>query len=191
MPARLVIAAERIAEGKILYEQTDTSVQEICIRMGISKNVLYARIDGWKWQRRRYSGASADAEASEAPPATARSTQTAAEDSAALEPPEVFYARVCRGVQRQMTIIERVQKTLLPASGAMQSERSARVFATINKALLEIEATAKPHKVPDEDDDPIPDDIEEFRAELARRIQGLVDAERRKSGEGAGSDPAE
>jgi hypothetical protein len=191
MPARLVIAAERIAEGKILYEQTDTSVQEICIRMGISKNVLYARIDGWKWQRRRYSGASADAEASEAPPATARSTQTAAEDSAALEPPEVFYARVCRGVQRQMTIIERVQKTLLPASGAMQSERSARVLATINKALLEIEATAKPHKVPDEDDDPIPDDIEEFRAELARRIQGLVDAERRKSGEGAGSDPAE
>ena len=63
MPARIEIAAELIAKGKILYEQTDTSVLEICARMGISRNVLYARIDGWKWQRRRYtSGSGAGAE---------------------------------------------------------------------------------------------------------------------------------
>jgi transposase-like protein len=97
MPARIEIAAERIAEGKILYEQTDTSVLEICARMGVSRNVLYARIGGWKWQRRRYtSGSAADAESSEVPMVTDRSTQAEAEDSA-LEPPEVFYARVCRG----------------------------------------------------------------------------------------------
>lgn len=192
MPARRVIAAELIAEGKILYEQTDTSVLEICARMGISSNVLYARIDGWKWQRRRYSsGSGANAEASDVPMVTDRSTQAEAEDGAPLEPPEVFYARVCRGVQRQMAIVERVQTGLLPA-GAAPSERSVRILATVNKVLLEIEATAKPDKVPDEpDDDSRPRDIEEFRTELARRIRGLVDAQRRRSGEGAGSDFAE
>lgn len=192
MPAPRVIAAERIAEGKILYEETDTSVQEICARMGISRNVLYARIGGWKWQRRRYSsGLGADAEASDAPAMTDRSTQAEAEDSAPLEPPEVFYARVCKGVQRQMAIVERVQSGLLPA-GAVPSERSVRILATVNKVLLEIEATAKPHKVPDEsDDNSMPRDIEEFRTELARRIRGLVDAQRRRSGERAGSDSAE
>ncbi|HMJ41521.1 MAG TPA: hypothetical protein VK522_04480 [Pseudolabrys sp.] len=190
MPARIEIAAELIAEGKILYEQTDTSILEICARMGISRNVLYARIDRWKWQRRRYtSGSGAGAEPSDAPAVTACSTQAEAEDSA-LEPPEVFYARVCRGVQRQMAIVERVQTGLLPA-GAVPSERSVRILATINKVLLEIEATAKPHKVPDEPDDSMPRDIEEFRAQLAQRIKALVDAEHRRSGEGAGSDSAE
>jgi hypothetical protein len=192
MPTRLVIAAERIAEGKILYEQTDTSVLDICARMGISKNVLYARIDGWKWQRRRYtSGSAAAAEASEALPVTDRATQIPAEDSAALEPPEVFYARVCRGVQRQMALVERVQTGLLPA-GAAPSERSVRILATVNKVLLEIEATAKPHKVPDEDDDDddIPQDIEEFRTELARRIRGLIHAERQRTRERTGADSA-
>lgn len=191
MPARRVIAAELIAEGKILYEQTDTSVRDISARMGISCNVLYARIDGWKWQRRRYSsGSGADAEASDAPVMTDCSAQAEADDSAPLEPPEVFYARVCKGVQRQMAIVERVQTGLLPA-GAVPSERSVRILAIVNKVLLEIEATAKPDKVPDEPDDSMPRDIEEFRAQLAQRIKALVDAEHRRSGEGAGSDFAE
>jgi hypothetical protein len=190
MPARKVIAAELVAEGKVLYEQTDTSIRDICARMGISCNVLYTRIDGWKWQRRRYSGSAADAEASDAPTMTDRSTQAEAEDSAPLEPPEVFYARVCKGVQRQMAIVERVQTGLLPADG-VPSERSVRILAIVNKVLLEIVATAKPDKVPDEPDDSMPRDIEAFRAQLARRIKALVDAEHRRSGEGAGSDSAE
>ena len=191
MAARIEIAAELIAQGKILYEQTDTPVLDICARMGISTNVQYTRIDRWKWQRRRYSAASAAEENSvDTSLATDSASQPDAEISAPLEPPEIFYARVCRGVQRQMTIVERVQARLLPAGGA-PCERSVRILATVNKVLLEIEATAKPHKVPDEPDDSMPRDIEEFREQLARRIRGLVDAERRSSGESAGSHSVE
>jgi hypothetical protein len=204
MPARIDIAPEKIAEGKFLYEQTDTSVLEICRRMEISRNALYARIGGWKWLRRRYTGGpAADADRSPASvadeshvPAPAPPDESAnpvirtGTNEAVLETPEVFYARVCRGVQRQMTIIERIQSALLPGGNAMQSERSARVLATINRALLEIRAMAKPDKVADEADDSIPRDIEEFRAQLARRIQGLVDAERERAGQRAGSDSA-
>lgn len=188
MPARIEIAPELIFEAKYLYEQTHTTIEEIGDRIGLSRSALYVRLKKWKWQRRRYSpGVAADADpsnvAAAAPDETIeRPSQADTEDNAATETPDVFYARVCRGVQRQMTIIEHLQRSLLPAGGAMPSERSARVLATINRALLEIEATAKPDKVPDEPDDAIPRDIEEFRTQLARRIRGLVEAERERSG---------
>jgi DNA-binding Lrp family transcriptional regulator len=197
MPARIEIAPELIVEAKYLYEQTHTTIEEIGDRIGLSRSALYVRLKKWKWQRRRYSpGVAADADpsnvAAAAPDETIeRPSQADTEDNAATETPDVFYARVCRGVQRQMTIIEHLQRSLLPAGGAMPSERSARVLATINRALLEIEATAKPDKVPDEPDDSIPRDIDEFRTQLARRIRGLVEAERERAGERAGPDSAD
>lgn len=197
MPARIDVAPEQIAEAKYLYEQTDTTIEEIAARIGLSRAALYVRLKKWKWQRRRYSpGVAADAVPSDVPAVrpdetSDRPIQADTGGDAAIETPAVFYARVCRGVQRQMTIIEHLQKTLLPMGGATPSERSARVLATINRALLEIKATAKPDKVPDEADDSIPRDIEEFRTQLARRIRGLVEAERGRSGERAGGDPTE
>ena len=86
-----------------------------------------------------------------------------------------------------MDAIESIQRSLRPAE--MQSERTVRILATLNKALREIAAISKPDETTPSDandNDPVPHDIDEFRRELARRIKGLVDAERACAGEGSG-----
>jgi hypothetical protein len=89
-----------------------------------------------------------------------------------------------------MDVIERVQKTLIPTE-AVPSERATRILGTLNKMLREIAMITKPDEVnpPDEtNNDPIPRNIDEFRRELARRLEGLVDVERREASQSSGDD---
>jgi hypothetical protein len=64
-----------------------------------------------------------------------------------------------------------------------------RILAALNRALREIAAITKTDETTFSnaaDSDPVPNDLDQFRRELARRIEGLVDAERSSAGEGAG-----
>jgi hypothetical protein len=61
----------------------------------------------------------------------------------------------------------------------VERERDARMLAVLVKTLRELaaldEAASGPSKRAEpEDDDPVPRDIDEFRRELARRIDALV-----------------
>jgi hypothetical protein len=198
MPAKKHVAPELIAEGKYLYEETLTPTDEIGARMGLSRSAFYLRVKEWNWQRRRYScGVAGDAMKAIVPvesaaPAAEHAVASggsgpAVADTAVAEPRAALYARVYRAAQTQVDKIELVQKTLQPTQAA-QSERTVRILATLNKALLEIAAMTKPDKgaPPDEaDDDAVPRDIDEFRRELARRLKALVDEKSGGSGVGA------
>jgi hypothetical protein len=184
-----------------LYEEQRATNPEIEAMLGISHTTLLVRVREWGWRRRDFIPpgraalvsvlpASMPAQASDhggaqgpaTPPAAAAMAVPDSPDEPAAPETEIeFYARVCRGMRRQMDMIERVQTAL---SSAPVSQ-TARVLATLNKSLLEIHAVARPHDdgQDDDDDDDMPRDIEEFRRQLARRIQGLVEAERLKSGE--------
>ena len=92
-----------------------------------------------------------------------------------------------------MDTIETIQKTLRPTQ-EIQSERTVRILAALNKALREIAMIARTDQTTfadAADTDPVPNDLDQFRRELARRIEGLVDAERRGASEGAGAPAAE
>ena len=176
MVARKVVSPELLAEGKSLYEETLTPVHEIWTRMGLSHHTFYAlrRREGWK--RRRYSsGDMADAAATTALPAPADN----ANDEAALAPISeerraVLRARAFRAAEIQMDTIERILRTLQPGNAA-QSERSARVIASLNSSLREIAAITEPTTASDAaDPDAVPRDIDELRLELARRIHAFV-----------------
>jgi hypothetical protein len=206
MPPRKQVAPERIAEGKFLYEETLTPTDEIGKRMGLSRSAFYLRVKEWGWTQRRYSHGLGEENAApilpQPSPAVADFTVAANEAASVAAPSDETasafeirartYARACAAVGRQIAIIEGIQTTLMPVQ-ATQAERSARVLATLNKSLLEITEATKPDEsvdaddAKDADDDAIPRDIDEFRRELARRIRGLVDAQRRREGESAGA----
>jgi hypothetical protein len=196
MPARINLSPEMLVECRYLYEETMTSINEICSRMAFSRTALYARRDEYGWVRRRYCSLPGHP-GLYGPPAAARpvavesnqpdkiETEKSAEKR---EPPLALAVRVYDAVQRQMDAIEAIQKTLRPTQ-EIQSERTVRILAALNRALREIAAITKTDETTFSDaadNDPVPHDLDCFRRELARRIKGLVDAERGRAGEGAG-----
>lgn len=182
MPPRKEIAPELAAQARQLYEQTLTPVYEIGAHMGVSRSVFYARVKEWGWTRRRYStgddglpGVSADLGG-----ADAAETATAAPDAPITpERRAALRARLFRAAELTMTAIERMLRTLNPNDVA-QSERTARITATLNRSLREVATIVTPDAVSTDDSarDQVPRDIDELRSELARRINAFVDSRR-------------
>lgn len=190
MPPRKHVAPELIAEGKYLYEETLTPTDEIGARMGLSRSAFYLRVKQWKWQRRRYS---AGVREGEALVLSATYNLPRAEPTPALveitgEPRAALCARVYRAASAQMDTIESIQSTLRQTTQQpAQSERTVRILATLNKALVDIAsiATLDEKTTPDEpEDDTSARDIDAFRLELAQRLNALINA---KAGDSGGS----
>jgi hypothetical protein len=191
MPPRIDLPPEVLSEGKYLYEETLTPIAEICRRMGFSRSAFYVRRDEGGWVRRRYCSLPGHPGLLQAPapePPAAESNDPDATEPVTREPPVALAIRVYDAVQRQMDAIESIQRTLRPTQ-EIQSERTVRILAALNRALREIAAITKTDETTFSnaaDSDPVPNDLDQFRRELARRIEGLVDAERSSAGEGAG-----
>jgi hypothetical protein len=194
MPPRIEIAPELIAEAKRLYERTLVPVNDIAAMMGLSKYPFYRRVKEWGWRRRRAKvgalelvRALTDSTVLPLPPLVVASgdmKQDARTNPPALAERTAVAARIQDVVERELAAVERVLDLIGP-DDKNEAELSARTLASIARTLREIAAINQPNEVtpPDEaDDDPIPRDIDEFREELARRIQSFVAAERGLAG---------
>ena len=191
-PRKMEMAPALVAEGRRLYEHTVMPVRDIALKLGISNTTLQNRIDEWGWKRRDYHSElmrklrAAEVAASEARAPAPEPTTTEPSASVAPAAPAnriAIAARITTVVEREMDAIERVLEVIGPAN-PIEAERSARSLASISRALREIAAFNQSDEVtpPDDaDDDPVPRDIDEFRSELARRINEFVEA--RRSGE--------
>jgi hypothetical protein len=174
MIARKMIAPELMVECRRLYEETLTPAHEIWARMGLSRDAFYVRVREEGWQRRRYSSsgmADVPAVSALAVPADEPAPAPVSEERRA-----VLRARAFRAAEIQMDTIERILRTLQPGNAA-QSERSARVIASLNGSLREITAitTPEPTTASDAaDPDAVPRDIDELRLEIERRIHAYV-----------------
>lgn len=140
MPARIEIAPELLAEGRDLYENSLTSVEEIAARMKISRSTLYARMREGNWQRRRYSpSAAADAApvAATAVPGHASAVADGPSveekryepdqmpaDEVTIEKRAALFARAFRAAELQMDSIEAAMKQLCATPAPF--ERTAR-----------------------------------------------------------------
>jgi hypothetical protein len=212
MTVKKVIAPERIAEARRMYEESDAPTREIAAFLDMSRGTLDNRITEWGWTRRRYSAAkppAADAAAAvqtdvppdskqadapetpaPAPAADAGNSVAAAPAFAeAGEPPPAevplpFAQRMQRVLEGELAVIERTLKVLGPASNA-EAERTTRILAAISRTIQEIQATAAGQTSSHEtNDDPVPGDIDEFRETLARRLQGFIEAQREEASGG-------
>ena len=104
----------------------------------------------------------------------------AAEPQSGDTPVGSMVDRVSGAIERELTKIERIvgnPERLVPAQ-RLETESRARVLASLARTLKEVirlreqERGAEDKKAAD--DDAVPRDIDEFRRELSRRLEGLV-----------------
>ena len=171
MTVRKEFAPEVIARARELYEQTDTPSRLIAAEMGICRGTFDNRVAEWGWTRRRYT---------KTPPAAlpivAADRALDARPAAVIQPPRDLIEHVQRVTGCELDAIEQTLKVLGPANSA-EAERSARVLAMLSSTVQGIWARIQGQTRPDEaDDDPVPVNIDEFRATVALRMRALIDA---------------
>ncbi|MEJ2626705.1 MAG: hypothetical protein P8Z80_20055 [Pseudolabrys sp.] len=200
MVARKEISPELEAKARHLYEQTLAPVDDIAAMLGMSRTTFYRRfVKGGDWANRRASAAQFEfaralttavtAEQSEARRAGVDvSTNGAPSVAAPAVDHTALAARLLELVGREMDLIDK----LFDSAGEIgpgEVDRTSRTAANLGRSLLEIHEMIKPPREAKENDsddadaDDVPIDIDEFRYELARRINEFVDAERRKPSE--------
>jgi hypothetical protein len=181
-------APEQIEAARGLYQDPQTSLDAVAASLGITRRTLDARIVEWGWPPRSAAPPRGAGRACKKKPArVARRTEAARKQpEAASHPPTgpsrrpaatpaALAARVQRVVERELDAIDRVL-SVLGATDSVEAERSARTLASLARALKEVMRLTAPEQTPeaDEDDDGGPRDLEEFRRELARRLEALA-----------------
>lgn len=187
---------EQIDAARRLYENPRTPVDDVAASLGITRCTLKSRIAEWGWPERGGGAPARPAHKTgrsrKARPARRRRvTLKATQKKPRAQPrtrlpsvapprttPEALAARVQRVVERELDAIDSVLGVLGVADSA-DAERSARTLASLARALTEVMRLTAPEQTPDPDeDDAMPRDLDEFRRELARRIEALAaDAE--------------
>lgn len=87
---------------------------------------------------------------------------------------EQLATRIQTMVDREIEAVDKILKTL-DGEDAVATEGAARTLASLARTLRELVALDASQLGPEpEDDDPVPEDIDEFRRELARRIDAFI-----------------
>ena len=154
---------ETIARIRQQYADGDRLVRILAENKG-TKETLYHWVDG---------GPSDPAQ--RLPPIPRRTQRRAANDSA--EARRLLVARLWRAADRQVRDIEQRLKGI--GEEPPERERDARALAVLVKTLRELAAfdeahTAAQTRTDPDDDDTGPRDIDDFRRELARKMDALV-----------------
>lgn len=197
MSARKIeISPAMVAEGRRLYERTQTPLHDVAALMGISRRTLENRIREWNWQRRRIASRPIELFHAVRGAAIAAVTADAAasecDDTAPISPQRraALAERIQDVAERELDAVVRVLELLAPSDRA-EAEQATRTLASISRILREVAALNQPTEVTpadETDDDAVPRDIDEFREEVARRIRSFIDA-RRNRAHGGGDGP--
>ncbi len=179
-------SSEKVAQARLLYDSGLTPVSEIRALLGMSAHRFHAFRVQNGWPLRPRFGRPADNAA----------TETAARDAPAAPPRNDTNVRPIRPERLRevqmmiMRLEDAVTREFVRAETALarqtpkNAETSARTLSSLVKTLVELKkmpppaAAAPVDEEEEEDDDPPPRDIDELRAELARRLERL---EREKS----------
>ena len=100
-------------------------------------------------------------------------------------------ARLWRTAEGQVRDIE--ERLSRPCASAVEREREVRMLGLLVRTMRDLSVfdPGTPGEAPQENDDGMPKSIEEFRVELARRLHGLIAAERsRAAAEEGGAEPS-
>ncbi len=168
----IAIPPENIAKAKELYEGTSVPVLDIALMLGIGVTTFLRRVKAWGWKPRNARLADYDAAAKAGLDLDAISKAVAPELAAAKK--VTLVERVRAAVEREIVAIESVLNRVDDARLRSQdAERAARTLATLVKVLREVNVLEGAQE-PTEQLAPHADeqfrDLEEFRAELARRL---------------------
>jgi hypothetical protein len=196
------------------YEHTDKPVDDICLDHGVSPSTLRERMRRWRWTRRsqpisaegppptpwiEHTAPVVPAVApvgAPAPPLSVAAPSEPAADAPAPhgtpheEPPPgpaEIVPRLQGAVARVLPAIEATVARL--AAGPMpprEMERAARTLTSLTRTLRELNELLSQHQArPACDCDDMPEDIDAFRIELARKIDAFVASQTGENSDGA------
>ena len=155
------------------YENTRRSIEDICLAHGISSNTLRRRVKTWGWQMRQPP-------ISDEGPLARAETDFAAGNAEPLphftEPPDPQPAsqRLQGAAARVMRAIETTSARLTKPVHLRETEMAARALGSLTRTLRELNELLRQHPAKAPDDDPPPENMDDFRNELARRIRAFV-----------------
>ncbi len=172
---------ELLAKARYDFEHTDRSRESIAFDLGMARSTLgnMARREGWERFVPPPRGL---------PPAVrlrreAEKLETAAEK--ALEPVENLQSampgvgdtveRLYRAVLAELAAVENLRAQLKrEPQGTQDAERTARTLSSLTETLQKLQRLKCAVPNTGSQDDDLPADIDEFRDELARRIEAFV-----------------
>lgn len=169
----IVVTPEKISEVRKLYEGTNIPVRDLASICGLGVTTFLKRVKLWGWKPRNYRMRDYDA----AVQADVETIREVAAPAIIVAENETLIDRVRAAVEREIVAIEavltRVEGARLRSSDA---ERAARTLATLVKTLREVAALQRDEKPETQSGEAEADefrDLEEFRAELAERLDRL------------------
>jgi hypothetical protein len=169
----IAIPPEKIAQAKELYEGTSVPVRDIATLLGLGLSTFIRRTRNWGWKPRNARLADYDAAAKAGFDLDMISEAVAPELATVKH--ATLVERVRAAVEREIaaieTVLHRVENARLRSQDA---ERAARTLATLVKVLREVNALEEKSEAEGEParDDEFRD-LEEFRQELARRLDTI------------------
>jgi hypothetical protein len=194
-----------LANGRYRYEQTDESLISIASDFGVNRNTFRALAVRQGWVRYKPPPrdllpaakllAQADDlkdlgtqdDAPSAPAVTLSEEKPelqhpglnhVAENRPALPPPGDTIIRLHRAVLEELSAVEAMRARLKrEPQNPIDAERTARTLSSLTETLQKLQrlqCTLPETELKDDDD--MPADIDEFRNELARRINAFVDS---------------
>lgn len=174
MPAKfIVVPPERIAEVRKLYEGTDVPNADLAALCGLGVSTFIRRARLWGWRPRNGHASSYDVVAK----AEVEAIREAAAPEVTIAKNETLIDRVRSAVEREIVAIEAVLSRVEGARlRSADAERAARTLATLVRTLREVAALQRDEKPEDGKGEGNEDgfrDLEEFRAELAERLDRL------------------
>jgi hypothetical protein len=170
----MALSNEKIALMRRRYVD-GVPVDQILAEFKVSRGTLYHWLDGGPQRGPRHL-----------PPIPRRGKAGTCRGALPSGARELLIDRLWRTASRQVQEIENrlAARAHGEAGEPAERERDARMLAVLVKTLRELAALDEANKdaasaaQPEpEDDDPVPRDIDEFRRELARRIQAFVGSE--------------
>jgi hypothetical protein len=208
---------ELLANGRYRYEQTDESLISIASDFGVNRNTFRALAVREGWVRYRppprdllpaakllaqaddlkslgtWNGVPSPSAATlieEKAEPQQRSSSHVAGNEPALPPPGDTIMRLHRAVLEELGAVEAMRARLKrEPQNSIDAERTARTLSSLTETLQKLQrlqCTLPETELKDDDD--MPADIDEFRNELARRINAFIDS--RSGGDDAVGDAA-
>jgi transposase-like protein len=185
-PARYRYSREFLADARRRYEETDEPLKSIAAGMGMLPYSLYRRAVREGWTLRK------DRPPRDLPPA--RKIQIEADAAIAAEvgtrecaptggssPLAVLVDRLAQVIETELRTVEIMRATLgAEPQPVAEAERTAHTLATLSGALSRLRRLRKVDALPDApagqgaDETDLPDDLDQFRDALARRIELFV-----------------
>jgi transposase-like protein len=196
--SRAVFTAEALEDARRRYEETDETQVRIAADLGVDRGTLtrLARTHGWVLRKdrpptdipeavkiaRQATEAVMNATPADAPGKDVADIAIAIEGSVA--------DRLEAAVEKELGKVENLRAGPgSPTERSVDHERVARTLATLTETLFKVRRLRQPGGSQATDDDDLPADADEFRRDLARRIEALVRSRADRSVSG-GSEPA-